>query len=178
MITVTKLARRCGVSRTALLYYESIGLMPPPQRSVGNYRCYSEADAERLMAIRAYRKAGLALEDIDAILKTQFDRRGGDASKVLKRRLSELDAEIDALRGHQQAILKLLGHQALRKAKMITKEKWVSIMTSCGFSKEQMHSWHTEFERSAPDEHQEFLEFLHIPTDEIKTIRKQSRTGA
>jgi DNA-binding transcriptional MerR regulator len=187
MLTVTKLARRCGVSRTALLYYESIGLMPPPQRSGGNYRCYSEADAERLRAIRAYRNAGLKLEDIRTILKTQTgkthsSRRGGDASGhasgVLKRRLVELDAEIEALRAHQQAILQLLGAKALRKAEMITKEKWVSVMKSCGFSNEQMHRWHAEFERSAPAEHQEFLEFLHIPAVEIKTIREQSRAGA
>jgi len=68
MLTVTKLARRCGVSRTALLYYESIGLMPPPARTDGNYRCYSEADAERLKRIRAYRNAGLRIEDIRAPL--------------------------------------------------------------------------------------------------------------
>jgi MerR family transcriptional regulator, thiopeptide resistance regulator len=177
MLTVTKLAQRCGVSRTALLYYESIGLMPPPGRTGGNYRCYSEADAERLLAIRAYRNAGLSLEDIRILLKTR-SRSGGDASGVLKRRLVELDAEIEALRAHQQAILQLLGSRALRKAEMITKQKWVSIMTSCGFSDEQMHRWHAEFERSAPEEHQEFLEFLHIPQTEIKTIREQSRAGA
>ena len=177
MLTVTKLARRCGVSRTALLYYESIGLMTPPGRTGGNYRCYAEADAERLLAIRAYRNAGLSLEDIRTILKAR-SRRGGDASEVLKRRLVELDAEIEALRAHQQAILQLLGSRALRKAEMITKEKWVSIMRSCGFSEEQMNRWHAEFERSAPEEHQEFLEFLHIPAAEIKTIREHSRAGA
>jgi DNA-binding transcriptional MerR regulator len=177
MLTVTKLARQCGVSRTALLYYESIGLMPPPQRSGGNYRCYSRAEAERLRAIRAYRNAGLTLDDIRAILRTHSGRRGTEASGVLKRRLVQLDAEIEALRAHQQAILKLLGSHALGKAKMITREKWVSIMTSCGFRKEQMHRWHAEFERSAPEEHQEFLEFLHIPAAEIKTIRQQSRAG-
>ena len=48
MFTVTKLARRCGLSRTALLYYESIGLMPPAQRSGGNYRCYGDADLQRV----------------------------------------------------------------------------------------------------------------------------------
>jgi MerR family transcriptional regulator, thiopeptide resistance regulator len=175
MLTVTKLARRCGVSRTALLYYESIGLMPPPQRSGGNYRCYSEADARRLLQIRAYRNAGLTLEDIGAIQRTHSSRSGSNASRVLKRRLVELDDEIDALRAHQQAILQLLGHKALGKAKMITKDKWVSIMKSCGFSDEQMRRWHAEFERSAPEEHQEFLEFLHIPVPEINTIRAQSR---
>jgi DNA-binding transcriptional MerR regulator len=177
MLTVTKLARRCGVSRTALLYYESIGLMPRPHRSGGNYRNYSEADAERLRTIRTYRKAGLTLEDIRAILKTHAGR-GGDASGVLKRRLVELDAEIEALRAHQQTIIQLLGHKALGKAVMITKQKWVSIMKSCGFSKEQMHRWHTEFERSAPEEHQEFLEFLHIPAKEINAIREHSRAEA
>ena len=178
MFTVTKLARRCGVSRTALLYYESIGLMPPPQRSGGNYRCYGEADMRRLLQIRAYRDAGLKLEDIRAILDTAQDSPGADAYGVLRRRLLELDAEIGTLRAHQQAILKLLEHKALRKAKMITKEKWVSIMKACGFSPEQMNRWHAEFERSAPAEHQEFLEFLHIPAAEITTIREQSRKGA
>jgi len=173
MLTVTKLARRCGLSRTALLYYESIGLMAAPQRSQGNYRCYGEADIQRLLQIRAYRDAGLKLEDIRTIL----DRPAGDAFGVLKRRLLELDAEIGTLRAHQHAILKLLKHKTLRRKKMITKEKWISIMKACGFSTEQMHRWHYEFERSAPEEHQEFLEFLHIPTDEIKTIREQSRTG-
>jgi DNA-binding transcriptional MerR regulator len=171
MFTVTKLARRCGLSRTALLYYESIGLMPPAQRSGGNYRCYGDADMQRLLQICAYRDAGLKLEDIRMIL----DRTGGDAYGVLKRRLLELDAEIGTLRAHQQAILKLMEHKALRKAKVITKQKWVSIMKGCGFSNEQMNRWHAEFERSAPEEHQEFLEFLHIPAEEVKTIREQSR---
>ena len=97
---------------------------------------------------------------------------------MLKKRLVELDAEIATLRGHQGAILKLLQSRALGKAKMITKDKWVSIMKSCGFTNDQMHRWHVEFERSAPAEHQEFLEFLHIPAEEIATIRKQSSTGA
>ena len=38
-----------------------------------------------------------------------------------------------------------------------------------------MHRWHAEFERSAPAEHQKFLEFLHIPSDEVARIREWSR---
>lgn len=173
MLTVTKLARRAGLSRTALLYYESIGLMPAPDRSDGNYRCYGQRDAARLLQICAYRDAGLKLEDIRAIL----DRPTGDAPKVLRRRLLEIDAEIKTLRTHQAAILKLLRNENFRRAKMITKQKWVSIMKACGLSDEQMNRWHAEFERSAPAEHQEFLEFLHIPAAEIETIREKSRTG-
>ena len=58
---------------------------------------------------------------------------------------------------------------------MVTKEKWVSIMKSSGFSDSDMHRWHAEFEKSAPNEHQEFLEFLHIPSAEITKIRDWSK---
>lgn len=170
MLTVTKLARSCGLSRSTLLYYESIGLLRPPVRNNGNYRCYSERDLLRLQQICVYRDAGLKLENIRALL----ERPESDAASVLEHRLVELNTEIETLRAHQQAILKLLRHKDFRRTKVITKDKWVSIMRGCGFNDDQMHRWHQEFEKSAPAEHQEFLEFLHIPTDEIKKIREWS----
>ena len=60
---------------------------------------------------------------------------------------------------------------------MVTKDKWVAIMKAAGFSEDDMHRWHAEFEKSAPDEHQEFLEFLHIPQDELTRIREWSRAN-
>ncbi len=171
MLTVSKLAEQCGLSRSTLLYYESIGLMKPAVRSGGNYRCYGERDIARLRQICVYRDAGLKLEDIRALL----DGASTNAASVLERRLVELNGEIETLRGHQRAILRLLQNRNFRRTKVITKDKWVSIMRACGFSDDQMHRWHTQFEQMAPNEHQEFLEFLHIPTDEIKSIREWSK---
>ena len=173
MLTVTGLARRCGLSRSTLLYYESIGLLKAASRSPGNYRQYGEKDVERLRQVCAYRHLGLRLADI----RTIVGRPLGDAASLLRRRLLELDAEIEELRSHQRAILRLLGNQRFRRAEMITKEKWVAIMKGSGFTEDQMHRWHVEFERSAPAEHQEFLEFLHIPADEVRQIREWSRKG-
>ena len=170
MWTVSKLAAHCGLSRGTLLYYESVGLLKPPARSAGNYRSYGERDLERLQQIRAYRHAGLTLDDIRAIL----DRRESDAAAVLKRRLVALDGEIETLRAHQRAILKLLKNESIGRKKMITKEKWVSIMKASGLTEANMHRWHAEFEKAAPEEHQEFLEFLHIPAAEIRAIRDWS----
>jgi hypothetical protein len=51
-------------------------------------------------------------------------------------------------------------------------------MRSAGFSDDDMHRWHAQFEKSAPGEHQEFLEFLHIPADEIQSIRDWSRKAS
>jgi len=172
MITVTQLARRCGLSRSTVLYYESMRLLKPPLRTASNYRAYGEKDVARLEQICVYRHAGLGIRDIRAIL----DRPESDASGILKRRLVELNAEIQALRGHQRAILKLLQHNfSIGRKKAMTKEKWVSIMKASGFSEADMHKWHVEFERSAPEDHQEFLVFLHIPKDEIRSIREWSR---
>lgn len=167
MWTVSKLARHCGLSRGTLLYYESIGLLKPPARSTGNYRSYGERDLRRLQQICAYRHAGLTLDDIRAIL----DCRESDAAAVLKRRLVALDAEIETLLAHQRTILKLLKNDSIGRKKMITKEKWVAIMKASGLTEADMHRWHAEFEKAAPEEHQEFLEFLQIPAAEIRIIR-------
>ena len=172
MLTISKLARRCGLSRSTLLYYESIGLMKPASRTSSSYRAYGEKDLRRLEQICAYRDAGLKLEDIRAIL----DRPGNDASSVLKRRLVELSVEMDRLREHQRAVLGLLQvKNSVWRTEMVTKDKLVSIMRASGLTEENMQRFHAEFERSAPQEHQEFLEFLKIPADEIKKIREASR---
>ncbi len=53
----------------------------------------------------------------------------------------------------------------------MTKEKWVSIMKAAGLTEADMQRWHVEFERAAPDDHQQFLEYLRIQEPEIQTIR-------
>lgn len=174
MWTVTQLARACGLSRSTVLYYESIGLLKAPKRTGSNYRRYSSEDAGRLREICMYRDAGLKLADIAAVLS----RKEGEAAAVLRRRLAELDAEIVRLREHQVSILKLLQVKPEGISDMISKEKFVAVMKAAGFSEQDMQRWHAEFEKLAPAEHQEFLEFLGIAKDEIERIREWSRTGA
>ncbi len=171
MVTVSKLARSCGLSRSTILYYESIGLLRPALRSASNYRSYSGQELDRLRQICAYREAGLKLADIRVLL----DERSNQAAGVLKRRLLELDEEIEALRENQRSILRLLqADESTWRIEAMTKEKWVSIMRAAGFSEEDMLRWHQQFEQKAPAEHQEFLEYLHIPSAEIGTIRQRS----
>jgi DNA-binding transcriptional MerR regulator len=170
-LSVTRLARSCNLARSTLLYYEKAGLLKPPRRTSGNYRTYSEKDAERLRQICAYRDAGLSIDDIRRIL----DGPRTDAADVLRRRLGELSAEIERMREHQRAIARLLmTTNQFRRIPMVTKEKFTAVLRASGFSDDDMRRLHTEFERSAPDEHREFLEFLHIPPAEIEAIRAWS----
>lgn len=152
------------------MYYESIGLLRPALRTESNYRLYGEREQQRLEQIKLYRSVGVSVEDIRVLLNAPR----GEFSSVLKRRLTHLDQEIAALQSHQRVILKLLNMKTLRRKKM-TKDKWVAVMKDAGFTEDDMHRWHRQFEKSAPSDHQEFLQFLNIPADEISRIRDWSR---
>ena len=175
MLSVSQFARKCGLGRTTVLYYEACGLLKPVFRSAANYRFYGENEVRLLEQIRLYRSIGLSVRDIRRML-------GGtktDTVVLLQRRLQELDAEIQERRSHQQLIVRLLrSKKMLRTTKNMTKEQWTSIMRSAGFTEDDMHRWHCEFERSAPEEHQAFLQYLHIGEKEIGTIREWSRKAA
>lgn len=69
MLTAGKLAKKLALSRIALLYYDSLGLLQPTTRSAANYREYSDEDVERLRTICTLRKAGLRLKDIGRVLR-------------------------------------------------------------------------------------------------------------
>jgi hypothetical protein len=58
----------------------------------------------------------------------------------------------------------------------MTKEKWVKVFEATGLSEDDMNRWHVKFEELEPDGHQEFLEFIQIPADDIAKIRERSRT--
>jgi DNA-binding transcriptional MerR regulator len=173
MLSVTQLARACGLSRTAVLYYESLGLLPATTRSKGNYRQFGEKHLDRLRQICSYRSAGLKLADLRTLLG---EPKRAEAAAVLKRRLTEIGLEVERLQEHQRAILRLLEHRTnFLRRKDMNKEKWVAIMKAAGFADDAMRAWHKEFERAAPEEHQEFLEYLKIPKPEIERIRVWSR---
>ena len=68
--SICLMAKRFGLSRSTLLYYDSIGLLSPSERSDSNYRLYSGADVERMELIDVYRRAGLPLVDISRVLSS------------------------------------------------------------------------------------------------------------
>ena len=98
MITISNLAKQSGLSRTALLYYDRLGLLKPHRRNPNGYRLYSTVEAQRLEQICLYRKMGIPLREMKKLLESP----GGSASvEILQRRLRILDHEIADLRKQQ-----------------------------------------------------------------------------
>lgn len=172
--TVGQLARRCGLARSTLLYYDTIGLLSPRGRSAGNYRIYGVADVERLEKICRYRAAGVSLDAIAGIL----GREGDGLRGVLEQRLFAIDLEIRGLREQQALILRLLESESADwSGTSVTKETWVAMLRTAGLDEAGMRRWHREFERIAPDAHDGFLSSLGIEPSEIAAIRAWSRAA-
>ncbi|MCJ2166184.1 MULTISPECIES: MerR family transcriptional regulator [unclassified Pseudodesulfovibrio] len=169
MYTVGRLAKKHGLSRSTLLYYDRIGLLRPDGHAKGEYRQYSAQDHARLTRICEYRRAGISLDDIARMLD---EPAATGMAEVLENRLTELNREMDGLREQQRLVAGLLGRSdLLNEAGVMDKATWVSLLSAAGFSEQDMRRWHVRFERSAPDKHAQFLRSLHIPDGEISAIR-------
>ena len=169
MLTVTQLARKFGLSRATILYYERKGLLKPISRSTNGYRWYGKQEELVLKSILEYRSFGLPIAQISSLV----DRQDEVAQKrILLDQFSALEKEILVLRQQQKAIVKLLEQSELLEGNMVTKDKWITIMKAAGLSDQDMMNWHRTFEKMEPLEHQKFLESLGVNSEEIIKIRQ------
>jgi MerR family transcriptional regulator, copper efflux regulator len=63
MMYIGELAKRTGTTRKAIHHYETLGLIPVPQRK-GRYRIYNEADANLICMIKRAKSLGFSLKEI------------------------------------------------------------------------------------------------------------------
>ncbi|GAB7042168.1 MULTISPECIES: HEAT repeat domain-containing protein [Catenuloplanes] len=61
---IGEVARRSGVSARMLRHYDTLGLVRPTGRTVGNYREYTPADVRRIFHVEGLRSLGLSLRQI------------------------------------------------------------------------------------------------------------------
>jgi len=172
--SISQLARRFGLSRSTLLYYDRVGLLRAEGRTAAGYRRYGASAEKRLRRICELRKTGMAMRDVRVMLGDVAGKRGD----VIVRRLADIERQMVSLR-HQQRLLVALHRQLSRKQlpALLDKATWIEILRQSGMDDKAMRRWHAEFEQRAPSEHEQFLVTLGIPTDEIAVIRQHSRAS-
>lgn len=57
----------------------------------------------------------------------------------------------------------------------VNKQEWVDMFREVGMSDDTMMKWHRLFEARHPEGHEDFLNWLGVPPDEIDQIRADSR---
>ena len=66
-LTISEVAKRAGLRASAIRYYESIQLLPPPQRRSGR-RLYNPDILRRISFIQVAQAAGLTIADIQTLI--------------------------------------------------------------------------------------------------------------
>src|SRR5918996_3989027 len=79
---IKQLAALVNVSPKTIRYYESIGVLPEPQRSPNGYREYEASDVERLKLVLGARRLEFSLDDVTEIIAMR-DRREAPCRRVL-----------------------------------------------------------------------------------------------
>jgi DNA-binding transcriptional MerR regulator len=122
-------AARTGLTKRTLRYYEEVGLLPPTDRTEGNYRRYSEDDVARLERIKNLRELlGFSLADIRKLLEADDER---DHIKVAYKqetepgaKIAQLDRSDELIRSQLKIIeQKLTGLEEMRTALLAKLER-------------------------------------------------------
>ena len=127
--SIDQVAAQTGLTKRTLRYYEEMGLLPPTDRTEGNYRRYSDEDIHRIDHIKKLRDLlGFSLADIRAMLDVD-DERG--LLKAAYQQETEADAKIarldrsDELIGRQLQMIeqKMAGLEQMRTSLQATIER-------------------------------------------------------
>ncbi|HIU84058.1 MAG TPA: MerR family transcriptional regulator [Candidatus Aphodousia gallistercoris] len=101
---IGELAKMTGLTVETIRFYENEKLIPKAERSLNNYRSYTESHYRRLMFIRHCRSLDMSLDDIRLLIDVDA-RRNEDAEKVhemIHSHLKKIDEQIDALKQLRQ----------------------------------------------------------------------------
>lgn len=103
LFTSGEFAHICGIRKDTLLYYDSIGLLPPELVAPNGYRYYSTKQFYTYHIISTLKEAGASLEEICNYLRNQTTQ---DFLRILEQKQQELSAE----QQHLQRMQKLLAN--------------------------------------------------------------------
>ena len=103
------LAELSGLSAQTIRYYESIDLLPEPDRTPSGYRDYTADIAERLRFIRDAQACGLTLDEVQTLLSM---KDAGLATcehtlAFLDRHIAEIDTQLERLYAARAEMLEL-----------------------------------------------------------------------
>lgn len=106
---IGELAGELGLNPTTIRYYESIGVLPAPERTSSGYRDYDEEYLGRLRFIRTAQRLGITLDEIREILA--FRDRGevpcSFVQDVLATQVASIDQRIRELRDLRGQLVEL-----------------------------------------------------------------------
>lgn len=98
-MNAAEVAKRAGIGKDTLRYYEKIGLISPPPRSANGYRAYNPTVLDELRFIKLGQSVGFTLGEIKPAIPFVRDPRPGCPllTKALVDQVERVDEKIAEL---------------------------------------------------------------------------------
>ena len=124
VFSIGKLAAASGSKVETIRYYESIGLLPEPERNAGNQRRYTARHYDRLTFILHARDLGLSTEAVRQLidLSQHPDMPCQDADEIARRQLDDVRqriARLKLLEAELERTLSSCSHGTIAECKVI-----------------------------------------------------------
>ena len=110
-MNIGELARAADTNAETIRYYERIGLLPPPPRTVGNYRDYSAAHVGRLAFARRARALGFSIGQVRALLDLadQKEQSCNAVDAIAREHLAEVKRKLTDLAALRRELEFMIG---------------------------------------------------------------------
>lgn len=98
--SIGELAKETGVKVVTVRYYEKAGILPPPSRTSGNYRVYTEQHLVTLRFIRRSRDLGFSLDQVKDLLRLSSEDVPSckEVCRIAQHHVEEIEAKIADLK--------------------------------------------------------------------------------
>lgn len=94
-MTAAQFAKLNNISKSALLYYDSIGLFPPAGKSENGYRYYTYRQSQTLEMILTLRELNMSTEEIKAFMRSPSEEA---LIGIFDEKISEIDRSVKRLK--------------------------------------------------------------------------------
>jgi len=101
-----EVAKQAGVNVETLRFYEREGILPEPPRRVSGYREYPDETVDLIRFIKRSQELGFSLREVKEMLSLRrVPRRASKkASRLVERKIAEIDLKIRDLTAMRQAL--------------------------------------------------------------------------
>lgn len=98
-MNIGQLAKASGVNAKMIRYYESIGLIPPAERTEANYRMYRSKDVDLLKFVKRARTHGFSIAEIETLLGLWQNkaRSSAEVKQLAMKHIQDLEARISEM---------------------------------------------------------------------------------
>jgi MerR family copper efflux transcriptional regulator len=105
-LTISRLARQCGVNLETVRYYEREDLLPRPPRTPAGYRMFPREAARRLRFIRRAQELGFSLKEIRELLSLRMKpgAKRADMRARAQRKIADIEQKIRTLEAMKKSL--------------------------------------------------------------------------